>query len=190
MAYFPAFVNLNDKKILIIGGGLIAKNKLSHLLEFTSDITLISKEFTIETKALIKNHNLSHWEREYKKDDIKGFDIIVATLDNIDLQKSIYKETRSENCLFNCADLQEYCDFIFPSYIKKGDLTIAISTSGSSPSMAKNIRIWLEQIIPNSIVDFLKEMREYRETMPKGKERMKFLDNKAKKYIKNWKENK
>ena len=76
--------------------------------------------------------------------------------------------------------------FIFPSYIKKDDLTIAVSTSGSSPAIAKYLRIYLEKIIPNSIGDFLKKMKEYRKTMPKGKKRMKFLDEKAKEYIKTW----
>ena len=188
MAYFPAFVNLDNKKILIIGGGLIAKNKLIHLLDFTSNITLISKDFIPENISLINENSLAYFEGEYKKDDIKGFDIVIAAIDNVYLQESIYFETRNENCLYNCVDIQKYCDFIFPSYIKKGDLTIAISTSGSSPSMAKNIRIWLERIIPNSIIDFLIKMKSYRKTIPKGKERMKFLDQKAKEYIDSWKE--
>jgi precorrin-2 dehydrogenase/sirohydrochlorin ferrochelatase len=86
-------------------------------------------------------------------------------------------------------DLQQYCDFIFPSYVKKGDLTIAISTGGASPAVAKQLRIYLSKLIPNSIVDFLEQMKEYRKTMPKGKERMRFLDNKAKEFIQSWRNN-
>lgn len=86
-------------------------------------------------------------------------------------------------------DLPNCCDFIFPSYIKKGDLTIAISTSGTSPAFAKNLRIYLEKIIPNNVNEFLKKMKEYRKTMPKGKDRMKFLDKQAKEYIEKWNKN-
>jgi precorrin-2 dehydrogenase/sirohydrochlorin ferrochelatase len=82
-------------------------------------------------------------------------------------------------------DSVDYCDFIFPSYIKNGDLTIAVSTSGASPAVAKHLRRFLEHIIPSSISKFLQEMKSLRSTMPKGKERMEFLDEKAKEYFKN-----
>ena len=83
-------------------------------------------------------------------------------------------------------DSVEYCDFIFPSYIKEGALTIAVSTSGTSPAMAKHLRRYLQKLIPHNIDNFLQEMKELRKSLPKGKERMKMLDEKAKKYIKNW----
>ena len=190
MAYFPAFINLDNKKILIVGGGYIAHEKLVHLLEFTQSISLISKEYSSEIKELISKRSLSHIQRGYQVDDIKGFDIVIAAVDDFDLQEAIYNESRNYSCLCNCVDLPKCCDFIFPSYIKKGDLIVAISTSGSSPAMAKNLRIWLENIIPDSIGNFLNHMKAYRKAMPKGKERMKFLDKKAKEYIENIKEEK
>jgi precorrin-2 dehydrogenase/sirohydrochlorin ferrochelatase len=189
MSYFPAFLKFDNKKILIIGGGYIAQEKLEHLLDFTNKITLISKDYTPSIQKLIDDNSLIFSTKEYKLDDIKGFDIIIAAVDNFDLQESIYKESRNYNCLCNCVDLPKYCDFIFPSYVKKGSLTIAVSTSGTSPAIAKHLRIWLNKLIPNSIVKFLEEMKDYRKTMPKGKERMHFLDEKAKKYIENWKDN-
>ncbi|MCK4737412.1 MAG: bifunctional precorrin-2 dehydrogenase/sirohydrochlorin ferrochelatase, partial [Sulfurimonas sp.] len=79
-----------------------------------------------------------------------------------------------------------YCDFIFPSYVKKDDLTVAISTSGASPAMAKHLRIYLQNLIPSGISEFLVEMKNLRKTLPKGKERMKMLDKKAEDYIKTW----
>ncbi len=190
MSYFPVFIKFDKKKILIIGGGNIALRKLKYLLEFTNNITLISSEYTKEVKELIQSKSLSFKEANYNTGDVKGFDIVIAAVDNIQVQKSIYNETREFNCLYSCVDIQEYCDFIFPAYIKKGDLTIAISTSGSSPSMSKYLKSWLNNIIPDSIGSFLKQMRVYRDTMPKGKKRMEFLDKKAKDYINNFKEEK
>jgi len=186
MAHFPAFINFDDKKVLIIGGGLIAYEKVYHLLDFTKNITIISNELTQDIKELIDNNNLKCILKLYEKGDISGFDIIVVAVDDLNLQAKIYEESREYKCLCNCVDLQECCDFFFPAYIKKDDLIVAISTSGSSPAMAKQLRIFLSKIIPNSIGEFLKEMKELRKTMPKGKERMKFLDKKVQGYINSW----
>lgn len=188
MAYFPAFLKFDDKKILIVGGGNVALEKLEHLLDFTHNITLIALNFNEASMHLIQQYNLTHYLKKYEKGDIKGFDIVIAAIDNFQLQEEIYFETRTYPCLCNCVDLQQYCDFIFPSYVKKGDLTIAISTGGASPAVAKQLRIFLSNLIPNSIVEFLEQMKNYRKTMPKGKERMQFLDQKAKEYIQSWRQ--
>jgi precorrin-2 dehydrogenase / sirohydrochlorin ferrochelatase len=186
MSYFPAFIRFDNKKILIIGGGDIASEKLEHLLDFTNNITLISLDFSAKIKNIINKNSLLYFQKAYEQGDIKDFDIVIAAIDNIDLQEQIYFETRKYNCLCNCVDLKECCDFIFPAYIKKGDLTIGISTSGSSPAVAKQLKIWLNDLIPDSINNFLLEMKEYRKTMPKGIERMNFLEKKAKDYIRSW----
>ncbi len=189
MAYFPAFIRFEKKSVLIIGGGVIAYEKLVHLLEFTANITLLSKDFSQNILNLINSNSLNYLKKEYELGDIKGYDIIIVAIDDISLQENIFIETREFNCLCNCVDLPNCCDFIFPAYIKKGDLTIAISTSGTSPAFAKNLRIYLEKLIPNNVNEFLKKMKEYRKTMPKGKDRMQFLDKQAKEYIEKWNKN-
>ncbi len=187
MNYFPAFIKLDNKKVLIIGGGNIATSKLKTLLDFTTDIHIIAPILSDEIQILIKEYNLTYSNTEYKDNDLELFNFVITAIDNIKLQEKIYNEAKLlPNCLVNSVDSTEYCDFIFPSYIKKDDLTIAISTSGTSPSMAKYLKQYLQNIIPNSIGNFLKEMKEYRQTMPKGKERMKFLDTKTKEYISTW----
>jgi len=112
--------------------------------------------------------------------------VVIVAVDDIPLQAEIFQESKEYNCLCNSVDSVDYCDFIFPSYIKKDDLTIAISTSGASPAMAKHLKLYLKEMIPDSISDFLKEMKQLRRTIPKGKERMKMLDEKAQNYIKSW----
>lgn len=188
MAYFPAFLKLDNKKILIVGGGYIALEKLEHLLDFTKDISVISLEFSDDMMRLIKENNLHVEQRGYKKGDIADFAVVIVAVDDIPLQGEIFQESKQYNCLCNSVDSVDYCDFIFPSYVKKDDLTIAISTSGASPAMAKHLRIYLQNLIPTGISEFLKEMKNLRKTLPKGKERMKMLDEKAKKYIQTWKE--
>ena len=186
MAYFPAFLKFDDKTILIVGGGNIALEKLEHLLNFSSNITLISKNFSEKIDDLIDKHSLKIFQKEYEKGDAKGYDIVIVAVDDFGLQEDIYFETREYKILCNCVDLQQYCDFIFPSYIKRGDLTVAISTSGSSPAFAKNFKTFFSILIPEGVEDFLKELKELRSTIPKGKERRRFFDNKEKDYINSW----
>jgi len=186
MSYFPAFIKLDNKKILIVGGGYIAYEKLDHLLDFTKDISVIALELSDEMSSRIKKENLKYEKRAYEVGDIKDAAVVIVAVDDIPLQAEIFKESKEYNCLCNSVDSVDYCDFIFPSYIKKDDLTIAISTSGASPAMAKHLKLYLKDLIPDSISEFLKEMKGLRKTIPKGKERMKMLDEKAQNYIKSW----
>ncbi len=186
MGYFPAFIKLDNKKILIVGGGYIAYEKLEHLLDFTLDIKVIAPELSTQMQERIKKEGLAFEQRKYEVGDIEAFAVVVVAVDDIALQSEIFNESKKYNCLCNAVDSVDYCDFIFPSYIKKDDLTIAVSTSGTSPAMAKHLRRFLERVIPDGIGDFLKEMKQLRSTLPKGKERMKMLDKKAEEYIKEW----
>ncbi len=186
MSYFPAFLKLDEQKVLIVGGGEIAYEKLVHLLDFTKDIDLIAQEFSDEILKKITENALNFEQRGYEKGDISEYAIVIIAVDDIALQAEIFKESKQYKCLCNAVDSVDYCDFIFPSYIKKDDLTIAVSTSGASPAMAKHLRMYLQNLIPQSIGEFLQEMRGLRERLPKGKERMKMLDEKAKKYIESW----
>ena len=186
MSYFPAFLKLEGKKILIVGGGNIAYEKLMHLLDFTDEIDLIAQEFSQEMLQKIEQKHLHYETRAYQEGDIADYAVVIIAVDDIALQDAIYKESQKYKCLCNAVDSVDYCDFIFPSYIKKEDLTIAVSTSGASPAMAKHLRRYLQELIPKNIGAFLREMRSLRESLPKGKERMKMLDEKAKNYIQTW----
>lgn len=183
-SYFPAFIKLDDKKVLLVGGGNIAYEKLTKLLDFTDNIEIIAPEISQNILTLISEYSLKYSMREYKRADIKECSLVVVAVDDLDLQKEIFLESQNYKCLCNSVDSVEYCDFIFPSYIKEDDLTIAISTSGSSPAFAKHFKSYLKEKIPKSINKFLKEMKELRQTLPKGVERMKMLDEKAREFIK------
>lgn len=182
-SYFPAFIKLDNKKVLLIGGGNIAYEKLTKLLDFTKDIEIIAPEISKDILTLIALHNLNYSKRGYKKGDIKEAALVVVAVDDLVLQKEIYKESQEYKCLCNSVDSVEYCDFIFPSYIKEDDLTIAISTSGASPAFAKHLKSYLKEKIPQTIGVFLKEMKGLRSSLPKGIKRMKMLDEKAREFV-------
>ncbi len=186
MSYFPAFIKLDNKKVLLVGGGNIALEKLEKLLDFTKDISLISLDYSEQILELIKKENLLFEQRAYRVGDIKESAIVIVAVDDLGLQKEIFDESKEYKCLCNSVDSVEYCDFIFPSYVKKEELTVAVSTSGSSPAFAKYFRMYLENLVPDGVSDFLKEMKALRRSLPKGKERMKMLDEKAKEYVSSW----
>ncbi|MBN2816714.1 MAG: bifunctional precorrin-2 dehydrogenase/sirohydrochlorin ferrochelatase [Campylobacterales bacterium] len=183
MSYFPAFLQLEGKKILLVGGGNIALEKLEKLLDFTHNISLISLEFSPQILSLITQHNLKYKKAAYKEGDISEYAIVIVAVDDIKLQESIFYESKNYKCLCNAVDSTAYCDFIFPSYIKEGDLTVAISTSGASPAVAKRLKEYIKGVLPQNLNSFLQEMKALRSVFPKGKARMRFLDEKAKRYF-------
>jgi precorrin-2 dehydrogenase/sirohydrochlorin ferrochelatase len=183
MAYFPAFIKLDGRKILLVGGGYIAGEKLEKLLDFTDGITVVAPEISEDVKRMIEAHGLAFHKRPYRPEDLENVFVVIVAVDDLSLQKEIYDACQSRHILCNSVDSVDYCDFIFPSYTRKGALTVAFSTSGISPSVAKYLRRAIETVIPDSIAGFLEEMKALRASLPKGKERMRLLDEKAKAYI-------
>ncbi len=183
MNYFPAFLKLDHSKILIVGGGKIATEKIEKLLDFTKNIEVISDRYSEKMLSHIIDNKLFYKTKPYEEGDSRGFDIVIVAVDSLDLQEKIYKETRNSRTLCNAVDSVAYCDFIFPSYIKEGDLTIAISTSGASPAIAKYLKKFIKRILPQTIGSFLQEMKDVRDNLPKGEERMKYLNDKAKEFF-------
>ncbi len=186
MSFFPAYFSLDNRKILLVGGGAIALEKLEKLVDFTHEIDIVATDFSEEFIAFAKAEHLQLQERAYQVGDIDGFDIVIVATDTVELHKSIYAESRSTRVLVNSVDDTAYCDFIFPSYIKRGDLTISVSTSGASPAMAKRLRLYLERLIPSQIESFLAEMKALRVSMPKGKARMKYFEEKSDLFMSNY----
>ncbi len=187
MAYFPAFLKLDERDILIVGGGHIASEKVEKLLDFTDKLTIIAPKISDTMRAYIDLHKLTYHDRAYQVGDIEGFSIVIIAVDDLSLQAAIYEESRPMRCFCNAVDSVDYCDFIFPSYLKKENLTLAVSTSGTSPAFAKHLRRYIQALIPEDVSTFLDEMQTLRKSMPKGRERMQFLDKKAKEYINSWK---
>ena len=185
MSYFPAFLKLDSSRILIVGGGTIATEKIEKLLDFTTDIDVIAPRICPEMEAYIERYGLRAYPRAYVRGDALEYDIVIVAVDDLRLQKEIYEETRNARVLCNAVDSVAYCDFIFPSYLKEWELTIAVSTSGASPAVAKHLRRYLQRMLPEGIASFLEEMKRMRSTLPKGQERMRMLERKAREFFEN-----
>jgi len=170
-------LNFNNKKILIVGGGKIATEKTEKILDFSKNITIIASKLNEKMQALTLKHNLTSYIKNYEKNDATGFDLIIICVDDINLQEQIFKNTRSSRVLINSVDSPQWCDFIFPSYIKRDELVVAISSSSYAPALSRALRIYLEKFIPDNLNHLLKRLKNIRTNKPKGKERQAELSN-------------
>ncbi|WP_456401096.1 precorrin-2 dehydrogenase/sirohydrochlorin ferrochelatase family protein [Persephonella sp.] len=175
MALFPLFINLAEKKILIVGAGNVALRKIEKLIPFTKNIKVVAKETLKEVEELCKREKIELIKKEFSLEDLNGIDIAIVAVDNIELQKMIFNFCRSKGILVNSVDSPDYCDFIFPAYVKRGDIVIGITTSGKAPGLSGKLREIIEKNLPPNIENLLEELSEIRKKEEKGERRQKLI---------------
>jgi precorrin-2 dehydrogenase/sirohydrochlorin ferrochelatase len=142
--YYPMMMNLSQKRCLVIGGGAVAERKVASLLEAGGLVILVSPNVTPRLAAMATTELIHHLPRRYRRGDLRGAFLCVVATNDRRLQKQIWKEAKEQGVLANIADSAEACDFLVPSYFRRGDLLVSISTAGKSPALAKRIRRDLE----------------------------------------------
>ncbi len=144
MSFYPVFIQLEDKKVVVVGGGNVAYRKVLALLECGADIHVAGRALVPELEQLVENGAIHFLGREFKDEFLDRAFMIIAATDNKDLNHQISACARKKGVMVNAVDQPPDCDFIVPSILKRGDLLIAISTSGKSPALARKIRKGLE----------------------------------------------
>ena len=145
MAYFPLFVDLKDKNILVIGGGKVAFRKVLKLIPFEAKIIIVSPEICCELEKLLEeNQNLIYKKKKVEIDDIKKSFIVISATNDRNINNLIAATCKENNIFVNSVDDIENCSFIFPALIKKDAFTAGFTTSGKAP-IPENI----EQVIEN-----------------------------------------
>jgi precorrin-2 dehydrogenase / sirohydrochlorin ferrochelatase len=165
---FPIFLKLENLQTLLVGGGNVGLEKLEALLLNSpqSDIMIVADFFKDELLALAADHpGVKIIHRKFRMDDLKEKDIVVLATDDPELHKRIKEETRKQRILTNVADTPALCDFYLGSVVRKGDLKIAISTNGKSPTMAKRLRQFFEEVFPDNMQAILLNLRAIREQL-------------------------
>ncbi|MGD0855144.1 MAG: bifunctional precorrin-2 dehydrogenase/sirohydrochlorin ferrochelatase [Dehalococcoidia bacterium] len=142
--YYPLFLNVQAKKCTVIGGGLIALRKVNSLLEHRADITVISPYICKGIDDLFARGKIQVLKRKYQAGDLECTFLAVAATGDKGLNKKIVKEAKKNQVLLNVVDDPELSDFIVPSVLHRGDISIAVSTGGKSPALARKIRSRLE----------------------------------------------
>ena len=140
--YYPVFLDIDGKKCVVIGGGEVALRKVNTLLENGAKVEVISPGLCPELAA---NRQISVVKRAYEPGDIAGAFLAIVATDSRETNHQVAMEARSEKVLVNVVDDAEYCDFILPSLVQRGDITFAISTAGKSPALARKLRTRLEK---------------------------------------------
>lgn len=145
MSYYPLFLDLNDRPCVVIGGGRIAADKTHALLEARACVTVIAQDLIGSLADLAAVGRIKHTARLYQAGDLAGSVLAISATDDSAVNRQVWEEGRRSGVLVNVVDDVPLCDFIAPSVIRQGDLTVAISTSGKAPALAVRIRESLEE---------------------------------------------
>jgi len=161
---YPIFIKPENIRILIVGGGFVALEKLTFLFKSSPQaiVTLVSPMVRDETMAFIADKEVTIINEKYTSVFLKGHQLVIVTTDDKEVNVKVSKDAQKEGILVNIADTPHLCDFYMGSIVTKGHLKIAISTKGKSPTLAKRMREWLEFIIPDEIDDSLHKLNEFR----------------------------
>ncbi len=164
---YPIFLKAKSLNVLIVGGGHVAEEKLTFLLKSSPDacVTMVSPMFREGTVSLAKKGNVTLVKSKYKKKHLKGKHIVVATTDVPNVNIKVHKHCRKRSILVNVADNPPYCDFYMGGIVTKGNVKVAISTNGKSPTTAKRLRQFFEDVIPENVDDLVQNLNEYRKTI-------------------------
>lgn len=162
---FPIFLKTEHLRFLIVGGGNVGLEKAETLLRQNPDtkIKVVAKSFGEKFRVLLNDHpHIQSFEKDFEESDINDIDILIAATDDKVLHQKIKHISNSKNILVNAADQPDLCDFYLGSIIKKGNLKIAVSTNGKSPTIAKRLREILDENIPEEIDEILNNLEHLR----------------------------
>lgn len=161
---YPIFIKPENIRILIVGAGFVALEKLTFLYKSSPEamVTLVSPMIREETLAFIADKQVTVINEKYTPVFLKGHQLVIATTDDKDVNMKVSKDAQKEGILVNIADTPHLCDFFMGSIVTKGHLKMAISTKGKSPTLAKRMREWLEYIIPDEIDESLGKLNDFR----------------------------
>ena len=158
--YYPAFIDLRGKQCIVVGGGKVAERKVAALLRSGAKVTVVSPFVTGVLANYSERKRIKHVKRKYRKGDLEDAFIVIAATSDGRVNQEVSLDAQ---CLLNVVDAPELANFIVPSVIKRGPLALAVSTSGSSPALAKSIRKELELLYSKEFglfVDFLGKQRK------------------------------
>ena len=149
MAHYPINLDLRNRRCLVIGGGSVAERKVEILLEFGAEVTVVAPEITPPLSQLVSSNSIRHLAASYSSDlsdlsDLSDYALVFAATDDREVNKRVSADCQSRGILVNVVDDPELCTFFVPAIVRRENLIISISTSGSSPAMARWLRERLE----------------------------------------------
>jgi len=165
MSYYPVFLQLEEMRVLVVGGGRVAQRKVETLLAYGARVSIVSRELTPELKELTDKGQVHFLGEEMKEAFFDDVSLVVAATDDAALNHQVSQGARNRGLWVNAVDQPADCTFIVPSVVRRGDLMIAVSTSGKSPALSKKIRKRLDAQFGKEYADFLNLMGALRQAV-------------------------
>jgi len=162
MSLFPIFLKLTGRPCIVIGAGNLAESKIEFLQTANARVTVIAPHATDRIAAMAESGEVVWHQREYATGDLAGHFLVIAATDNPAVNRAVFAEAESSGVLINAVDDPPFCDFYFPSVVRRGDLQIAISTAGASPALAQRLRKEINALLPLDTGDWLSELGNLR----------------------------
>ncbi len=162
MRYYPVFLDIAGKPVVVIGGGQVSLRKVGGLLEAGAQVTVVSPELHPELRRLVDEGRLRCEQREYRPGDLEGFLLAFVGADDPSANAAVAHEGRERGVWVNAVDDPPRCDFIMPSVVQRGDFIVAISTGGGSPAMARRLREEMAEFLTDDYVLLLELAAEVR----------------------------
>ena len=153
--YYPIMLDIRGRLALVIGGDPIAAEKAAALSASGANVTVLSPTFCDELRQQAERQEVTLWHKAYEKGNLAGAFVVIAATNDQTLIDTLCAETQERGQLLNIVDVPKYCSFIVPSILRRGQLTIAVSTEGASPGLAKRIRQSLEDLFPDAYGAYL-----------------------------------
>ncbi|MBF7092224.1 bifunctional precorrin-2 dehydrogenase/sirohydrochlorin ferrochelatase [Flavobacterium sp. ALJ2] len=165
---YPIFLKLHKLNVLIVGGGNVGLEKLFFLLKSSpnANVEVVAPHFHLDIKALAEKHSsIILTESKFKKKMLKKRHMVIACTDDLLVNKRIYDLSQKRYLICNIADTPDLCDYYLGGIVTKGNVKIAISTNGKSPTTAKRLREFFEEVIPEDINKMVENLNDYRKTL-------------------------
>nr|WP_315153311.1 bifunctional precorrin-2 dehydrogenase/sirohydrochlorin ferrochelatase [uncultured Flavobacterium sp.] len=165
---YPIFLKLHNINVLIVGGGNVGLEKLSFMLKSSpnANVEVVATKFLPELEALVEKHpSVKLTKAKFKKKMLKKRHMVIACTDDLKVNKRVYDLARKRYLICNIADTPDLCDYYLGGIVTKGNVKIAISTNGKSPTTAKRLREFFEEVIPEDVNKMVENLNEYRKTL-------------------------
>ena len=177
---YPVNLILTGRRCLVVGGGSVAERKTESLLAANADVTVISPDLTAKLSSWAEQGRIRHVERQYRSGDAAGYRLVLCATDCAAVNELAAREARQSGALVNVADTPELCDFTLPARLQRGSLSVAVSTGGQSPALARELRNELAKHLGPEYAEYLeiagRLRREWRESCASSDERCRRWD--------------
>jgi len=162
MSLFPIFLKLTGRRAIVIGAGHLAESKITSLRAADAAVTVIAPQASDPIVEQAAAGELTLHSRLYRQGDLAGAFLVVAATNDPAVNRAVFAEATATGVLCNAVDDPPFCDFYFPSVVRRGDLQIAISTAGNSPALAQQLRKNLNEQLPLDLGDWLADLGNLR----------------------------